>query len=471
MFNIENMVVDGQFNFGGLNLGFDLDFQQPTAGFVDIFQSIDTDFFLPDSLSVGETAQFGTFGNFDPGSAAISGESLSAGGVNLNLDALLGQTSLEVDGFVNVFDEPFIDADINVDVDTASQDDITLIEITPGSVASTEPGTSLSVSLPDGNSATNNITDSGNPSFFEPLSVTITDTIISGGIDVIEFLSNRVPQLRVLDILSGEFMPRVIDGPGDGFQFEGDYTLLEFSASLDLDLVQTISFIPTSIQTTFEVEGVTQTGTLGDEFDFEIVETPDGSLDGSISYQLLGNLAVEYGLALGANASAELLSASGSLTAFNNDNSSIDIQLGPVANPDVSGIFSGTLRLFSTSVSIGSDVFNTVIETFSISTEDRLLVGDLASNTLRGGTGDDILAGTGPSELETTGYLPIDQLLPADRENITIAGGDNDPLMCVIRVLWTYDCLTLGRVSAHLSVYIKRRGCGIASAVSRLFFV
>ena len=422
-----SLPLDFDFTFGGISTGLDIALDFPTLGNLQTTQITDADFFLPDTILEGDTATFGTLSTFQTTNTVLDGNSVGIGGLELNLDIATGTSSLSGISLGNAFGTSLIDLsalDGLLTVPGFTATDIPLISLSDIGVSGEIPtslvdGVEGSIILPNGEAGTQpgGVDDVG---AFDTTVLSINESIAAISVNVAEALDNFGP-LAALDLLSEDFGPFGLDIPVVGpVEAEFGFTIVAPSASLGLDLVQTFSFTPTDIVTTFTVEEEVQEGSIGSAFDFTIPVLDDGTLDGSVAFDLLGDFTTSLSIVPTGTFGIDAIAGNVSVSASSLSES---IDFGPlISEATPSLIPTSGFELFNASVSVDAGFFETVVEEFSIPTNIGQDIAFVIDTT--GSIADDIdMIQAQAADIITAIFGPED--VPLDARVAVV--GFNDP--------------------------------------------
>lgn len=322
--------------------------EEPTLGNLDFQYPLETQLTTPESVESGETFTVDVGEEFSVGGASLTAETLNFGEARLNtfLDSPGSDPAAEISklDLFNVGDHSLVEIDEPLKVDDFDRQSGTLVTLDPDVSGGFEPIDGIEVNgtlTPEGKEQT--FTQDGTATgSFPAIGGEVGSTLASVNVDILEAASN-IPQLRAADLLKQEFGPLDLGG---GLEAQGNVTALSAQLSGGFDLVQRFNFQPTNVEATVTIGDQTQSGTLGEGFDFTAPDTVDGPVEGEITYDLKGEVDLQVGVRPTGSFEAEAGSASVSVTDTNTGETA-ETGVEPVIGPDTFSADGATKDLFT----------------------------------------------------------------------------------------------------------------------------
>ena len=327
--SFDTFLVSGEFEFD-LDLGLALNLGESSLGDVEVTYPVFADVILPELVVIGDAFSIETGEDFVVEGAEITAESL-------NFDQLLLEFFARSDGAalrdVSLFNAGFgtgIDIPIDFEIDPFDVS-VPIFEVSGGEVdEDIIDGLSFRLATPEGVEKTGEQFGLGEPGDLDDAAVLIFEPLAELRLDPLQLLGN-FPAFAPLDLLQVGF-DEEFTFLNNVIAVEFDLTVLAPFIAAGFAVSQSFVFDPTAVTTNVVIEGETQVGGLGDNFDFGAFDPSDeaiqdGTLDGTITFDLAGDLLTDVTLQPIGSFGVEILSIGGSL-AFN-DNDPFEAQLGP----------------------------------------------------------------------------------------------------------------------------------------------
>jgi Ca2+-binding RTX toxin-like protein len=366
-------------------VGFGIDIDVASLGDVSLDYPIDSELILPENVEAGSTFEVATGDGFSSSSPKITSSSLSLNN-SLRLYSILGLESGRIsnfnlppdsdnleDDFENLFaydgfarnETTLLDYDLALGGSIQPSDVPFLSNVQGVSVSEFLNSISFNYNLPQGKSESFTGNEKSLEGTLESIGVNTEDSLISLNVNLLELASDLFPTspLRFLDFLQEDFE---IGG------ITASYTVLDAFIEGGYELVQEFEFTPGEVSVDVDFDGNTQTGKLGDSFNFIAPDNAESTLDGTIIYSLDGNIDVTYSLRPTGSIGFEALNGSvgfPGLPGVGEFSSEFDSGI----KGSVGGSTSiGEIELLSTSIDVGSAEFGVTTEEFKIPVNDPL---------------------------------------------------------------------------------------------------
>lgn len=309
----ESVALEGDYQYSA-TVGLQLVLETPTLGEFDFTYPLFAKLELPDVIAAGESFSIGTTNDFYVEGASITGETLNFGAVGLDLllsSGVSGFSDISVGnalgGSLYTFGEDLL-------LDPISLDPIRLLEWENGEDFATEilDGVDFEASTPNGEDKTFDQAGRTAAGELAGLTLAVEEALASISINPFEVLDD-VPLLAPLDVLTEDYETPEFIVFGDTYLASMEYVLVKPFISGGYGLVQTFNFDNAEVVVTIEVGDQHFTGSLGEAFDFMAPTDLSEPLEGSITYELRGEIDVSYALAPIGAIGLEFLAASASL--------------------------------------------------------------------------------------------------------------------------------------------------------------
>lgn len=366
----DSIAVAFDYDFSG-QIGLGLDIDAPTLGEASLDYSIDSTLILPEFVESGTEFQVATGEDFASTAPELKGETLNFGNLKFDIITQLNPGGLSDISFGNVFGRELISLDRDLTYNAVPETRSTLVEIKPGFSTGGEivDDIELTFSLPEGQDNSIKGAERSPSGTLETLRVSVEEPLVSVSTNPLELLA-KIPSLRPLDALQEDF-----DFNFAGFGLTAEYTIIGFTIKGGYGIVQEFEFDPGDVSVVVDIDGIQQTGKLGDSFDFSAPDDLDESLKGTIEYSLDGAVDFSYALAPIGSIEAEILKGSLKLSEEVEGQEGaagdaiINASFGPLFKTGISGSSTfGRLDLFSPSepFEINPDFLGTVTQEFEI---------------------------------------------------------------------------------------------------------
>lgn len=304
--------LSGSYSIGDLtgNVDLFLDFPSLDLGAFQVFYGTEFSIEAPDEIVAGEDFSVTIGTQVKDGDKIATGETMQVdkGSAGLNLDIAMGASSVDFDGFFEIWGKPFVPYDKTVEFDGFSHEDFVLLEITPAS-ASVEVGEfELFLELPKSGTGKEEQAGTGAINSLAPISVEANSDNKIAGINTNLFELIDFGPLKFLDALSED----EIKIPGTKWELE--YTLFGIPIEVGIGVQQVMTFTPDLSTATVSLSSNDATGETGTVksagSSFDLTAAPDIGEGVTLGAELGlgGTLQVDYNLTLTGSIGYEALS-------------------------------------------------------------------------------------------------------------------------------------------------------------------
>ncbi len=419
--SISNFAINADYDYG-FDIGLALDLRESTLGDVQIDYPVNLEFDTPSAVVGAESFTIGTY-DFTVSGASLDANSLAFDGLDLNFLFSSERSGLSNISFLNTSLGSAFELDNNLVIEAFNPDPVTLFGFDGGSADISLPlGATFTVGTPEGTNVTEEQEGSGASGSLPDLGLALTETLAEITINPLDFLST-IPGLQVLGAMSAEY-DSTFNALGSEIVASFGYSIVEPIISGGYGLVQEITFRPDAVNTTVVIEGQEVSGALGNNFEFQApalgdASVLDGTLDGTVTYELAGSLVVDYKLAPIGTISLDVLSANGSLSIDGED--AVDQSIGPAFEGSLTATSDlGSVSLFDpVTIDLPVGFFEPISFDLSI---------PYISNINQGSDeGESWIAGS-PENLNPVAYYGNggDDTITGGYENDYLSGGDGN---------------------------------------------